>query len=79
MRQVWAIIAGVALLLAGCSGASHPVYDVQLQGQGYCQSGDVMVWSDRLGQGLCTPRLCQEDEVLDWVADDVRGCVHSEE
>jgi len=37
-----------------------------------------MVWSYRLDKGFCAPRLCAEDEVLDWIAEDVRGCVHLE-
>lgn len=31
------------------------------------------------GGYVLTERHCAEDEVLDWIADDVRGCVHIDE
>ena len=30
-------------------------------------------------QSIIVPRLCQEDEVLDWCGDDLRCCVHYDE
>jgi len=79
MRRIGIIAAlTLSIALTACGSADDPTYSNPPLDRGYCHSGDIMVWSYRLDKGFCAPRLCAEDEVLDWIAEDVRGCVHLE-
>lgn len=65
------------LCLVGMGLALLVLASVILWPQGGEQPGTITLMGHE--QSITVPRLCQEDEVLDWTGDDIRGCVHYDE